>query len=404
MRWILFVIACAWALAAWTGYAAASAMAKRYWPAVPCLIETSFVEELGGDKPYVFKVHFRYERAGKKYEGRIFKDSVARSHDIAEVDRLARLFPAGSHRVCYVDPRNPTVATLAHEPVWPAAVISAMTFVAGCALIGILSPARSFTTHILQALTGPFLLTLGLGGYVAFFGLPLWAGLRSLGWRETPCVVESGQLRRVYHYSFMSSFTVYWPDVIYRYEVAGVSYRANTYNASDPGSPWYYGARGIVRRHPSGMKTTCYVNPADPTEAVMTRILSGTQWFGVWPLTIALLGSFTIFESTTRNVIKFGSHQQWGTLILGAVTASALTFSWISAADLLRDWHAGVAEWHEYVITAFAAVMGIGWSIVWVAWARKPGGSDHRKPLADKPPVVWDPEIDERIRPGSHLK
>jgi hypothetical protein len=202
----------------------------------------------------------------------------------------------------------------------------------------------------------------------------------------------------------MSSFTVYWPDVIYRYEVGGVSYRANIYNASDPGSPWYYGARGIVRRHPSGMKITCYVNPADPTEAVMTRTLSGTQWFGVWPLTIALLGSFTIFESATGRKIKFGSHHRWGTLILGAVTASALTFSWISAADLIRDWHAGAAEWHEYLITTIAAVMGIGWSIVWVAWARKPGGPNHRKPLAEKPPVVWDPEIDQQIRSGFHRK
>jgi hypothetical protein len=277
-------------------------------------------------------------------------------------------------------------------------------FISGCAFVGILSPARSFTMRILKALTGPFLLAIGLGGYVAFFGLPLWAGLRSLRWHETPCVVESGHLRRVYHYSFMASFAVYWPDVIYRYEVGGVTYRANTYNASDPGSPWYYGARGIVRRHPVGMKTTCYVNPTDPTEAVMTRSLSGTQWFGVWPLTMAVLGSFTIVESATRRVIRFGSHQLWGTLILGAVTTSALTFSWISAADLIADRHAGAAEWQEYAVTAFAAAMGIGWSIVWIAWARKPDGATRRKPLVDKLPIVWDPEIDEPIRTGSHAK
>ena len=105
----------------------------------------------------------------------------------------------------------------------------------------------------------------------------------------------------------MTSFTVYWPDIVYSYELDGVRFRANTYNASDVGSPWYYGARGIVRRHPSGMKTTCYVNPSDPTQAVIVRTPSGTHWFGVWPLAIAVLGSLTIVESVARSPIRFGA-------------------------------------------------------------------------------------------------
>jgi hypothetical protein len=199
----------------------------------------------------------------------------------------------------------------------------------------------------------------------------------------------------------MISFPVYWPDVVYRYEVNGVSYRANSFNASDVGSPWYYGARGVVRRHIPGMKTICYVNPSDPTEAVLARTPSGTHWFGVWPLAIAALGACTIFESVARRELRFGTPNLWATMILGAVTTSALTMLWITAADLSDDWSAGTAEWPEYLIASFAAVMALGWLVVWVAWARKTAGANRRNAPEGKPPVVWDREIDELIKPRS---
>ena len=243
MRWSLFAIACAWGLAGWTGYMGVRAWSTRYWPGVPCVIESSFVQDVGAGTPYVFQVSYRYEFAGKQYQGRLYNKDGRRSHDIALIDRLSRSFPSGSTRMCYVDPRNPTAAVLAHEAVWPAALVSATMFIGGCAFIGMLFPGISLTKRSLEVLTGPFLIALGLGGYVAFFGLPLWSGLRSLQWHETPCVVESGQVRSVNHHVIMITFPVYWPDIVYHYEVDGAVYRANTYNASDVGSPWYYGAR-----------------------------------------------------------------------------------------------------------------------------------------------------------------
>ncbi len=127
-----------------------------------------------------------------------------------------------------------------HEAVWPAALVSAVMFIGGCALIGMIVPAVSLTKRSLGVLSGPFLIALGLGGYVAFFGLPLRRGLRSFPWHETPCVVESGQVRSVTHHVITTSIVVYWPDIVYHYEVDGVVYRANVYNASDVGSPWFY--------------------------------------------------------------------------------------------------------------------------------------------------------------------
>ena len=69
----------------------------------------------------------------------------------------------------------------------------------------------------------------------------------------------------------------------------------------------------------------------------MARTPSGTQWFGAWPLALAVLGLCTIFEAVSKRGIKFGTPQLWGTLILGAVTTSALTMLWITATDLFDD-------------------------------------------------------------------
>src|SRR5262249_46343745 len=162
------------------------------------------------------------------------------------------------------DPRNPSTAVLAHEAVWPAAVVSLLMFLGGCVAFRMGFPRGSRMTRRIEAVSGPFLMMLGLFGYIGFFGLPLSRGLKSLAGREPPCIVESAQVRSATRQAITVSFKVFWPDIIYHYEVDGTSYRANTYSASDLGSTWYYGAKGVVRRNSHGMKTICYVNPSDP--------------------------------------------------------------------------------------------------------------------------------------------
>ena len=197
MRWWLFMPICAWGVAGWMGSMAVSAAASRHWPAVPCTIESSFVQDVGGPTPYVFRVSYRYEWFGKPYEGRIYREDSGRSHNIAEASRLTRAFPVGSQRVCYVDPRDPTVAVLAHQALWPAALVAAMMFVGGCAILGMLFPVPLRTKRILAALQAPFLIAVGLGGYLVFFGFPLRDGLRSLGCARPRARSKPGKFARL---------------------------------------------------------------------------------------------------------------------------------------------------------------------------------------------------------------
>lgn len=45
-----------------------------------------------------------------------------------------------------------------------------------------------------------------------------------------------------------------------------------------------------MRRYPKGKETVCYVNPADPSQAVLVREWSGTLWLGLLPLVFVAIG------------------------------------------------------------------------------------------------------------------
>ena len=398
-RWFwLFAAVLCYAVAAFFGYYAVRWSLARSWPTVPALIVSSSVEEVPGDSPHGFRVRYRYTWAGKPYEGRTYQHADSSSCDIADADRLARAFPVDSRRVCYVNPGNPSEAVLEPDNPWTEAGIGVVMLLIGTAIVLEVQKAKvklqGGTAAILtdrreKAMLGAFLASLGLWSCFYFFASPLSRGLRSLGWTPIACVVQSGQVRSIpgmWH-------TTYWPDVIYRYEVNGITYRSNTINASDVGSPWYYCARGIVRRYPPGTATTCYVNPSDPSEAVLVRSLSVTQWFGVWPVMLIIMGAFLIAWSITGRVIKVGTYRFWRTSFLGAVTTSALTVFWMTGTDLLRDHREGLADGLEWSAVVLAGMFATGLMLCWISMAanhRVRGGS------VTTPSEVWDPEIDRR--------
>jgi hypothetical protein len=380
LSWLLAAVCCVFA--GWAAYTAVRWTLARSWPAVPCVITRSSVEDTRGDKPYEVRVTYRYIWTGRPYEGRVYKEDYSGSYDIADADRIVRAFPVGSHPACYVNPGDPSQALLEHDNVWIPISIAVVMLHSGVTVV--LVGRKS------GAVMGSFLAVMGLGCYVVGFALPLSRGLRSLGWRARPCVVQTGQVRSArgfYH-------ETYWPDVVYRYEVDGVPYRANTINASDVGSPWYYGARGAVRRYPPGAVTTCFVNPSDSSEAVLVRSLSGTQWFGIWPLAMTVMGASLVVSSITGREVKIGKPWLWGTLALGAATTTALAALWITGADLLRDHGEGLAEWPEYVAVMIAGMFSAGLMLVWVLWAANQRSQRGRGRAAMMPSLVWDREID----------
>ena len=300
-----------------------------------------------------------------------------------------RAFPAKANRVCYFNPGRPTEAVLRHDnPLLPLCLAVAML---GCGAV--LARVFIFGGRDLIGLSGPFVGLMGLVGYILFFGLPLSTGLRSLGWQPAPCVIEFGRVRSEFHHG-MVSFRTYWPDVVYRYRVGSVTYRANTYNASFVGSPWYYGSRGVVHQFASGGRTICFVNPADPSEAVLDRCLSGTQLFGAVPLLIAILGAVGTLQTVIGRELRFGSPRLWETLALGTTAVLATYVLLVTSADLLRDVRSGIADWMEKVAVIAAALASagllLGWIVLAIAHGRR-SGTCRPDPIT---PYVWDRDFD----------
>src|SRR5262245_37644001 len=99
--WVLLLVASTWGLAVWAAYTAVRQSMARRWPAVPCVGLGSRVEEVGGEYPYLCRVAYEYRWNRIRYNGRTYREKYRGSQDVAEADRLARAYPAGSSRVCY---------------------------------------------------------------------------------------------------------------------------------------------------------------------------------------------------------------------------------------------------------------------------------------------------------------
>lgn len=111
-----------------------------------------------------------------------------------------------------------------------------------------------------------------VGSLTGFFmsAQPLYRIYVSRGWTPTACEVVSS---RVVH-----SDDTARPDIVYRYTIGGRQYTANRYNFM-PGTTSDKTVPAVVARLSPGTKFECYVDPADPTNAVIDR--TPTIWYGM---------------------------------------------------------------------------------------------------------------------------
>lgn len=150
-----------------------------------------------------------------------------------------------------------------------------------------------------------FLLPFLIGGLVGFYFLtwrPLARVLAARSWTEESCVVLES---RVAESADSDGGSTYKPEIVYSYSVGGVVRQSQRYEFSDVYSSGYDGKAEIVARYPPGLRTACYVNPADPREAVLNRGLSLVYLLGLIPLFFTAAGAggiaWTLRERTRRR-------------------------------------------------------------------------------------------------------
>ncbi|MGO8704422.1 MAG: DUF3592 domain-containing protein [Candidatus Brocadiia bacterium] len=134
-----------------------------------------------------------------------------------------------------------------------------------------------------------FLLVLswGLMAIYCIFGLPfLIKAWKAHWWVQTPCVVVSVDPIR-HHYGKMH-VDFYGPALSYSYEFRGAKYVADRYCPScsykriDYGNDPGFTDPELVRKYyPPGRMMTCYVNPNEPSEAVIERSFTKAQVYAM---------------------------------------------------------------------------------------------------------------------------
>lgn len=293
--------------------------AEHGWAAVPCRITAGqvAVEPPGHDedRPYVLQVRYTYDYRGRTYTAEVYQRDYTGDAGYADADARLAALPVGGTATCYVNPANPMEAVLARRSrTFVFFALIPLVFVA----IGVggifftwrswwrrrrgVEPAVSEGAPVLAGQAqggasrwkGP----LGLAGFLSIFliigvvGLyflfvrPALGILAAKQWAAVPCVIERSDVRS--HDS--DDGTTYSVDILYRYEVDGRTYRSNRYHFVSGSSSGYDGKRAIVRAHPVGSTRTCYVDPADPTQAVLQRGWASDMWFGLIPLVFVLVG------------------------------------------------------------------------------------------------------------------
>jgi hypothetical protein len=136
---------------------------------------------------------------------------------------------------------------------------------------------------------------------VLAFVVPVVRLLLAYSWTATPCTIVSSS----YHQQMTSVRTrrggrdvdetrpEYIPDVTFTYAVAGHAYQSTRYDFSSAHGYMQTGdAQAVVSRYPPKARVTCYVNPSDPSQAVLVREATRSLVLGLFPMAFFGLGLF----------------------------------------------------------------------------------------------------------------
>jgi hypothetical protein len=216
-------------------------------------------------------------------------------------------------------------------------------------------------------------------GAIAFFGLFFAAGsgmlyfmtLRPLGsvllarnWDETPCRIVSSDVEAG---SDGDTFKIV---IRYTYDYDGRAWTSERYNFMfDMYSSGRAGKQQAVRNYPPGRQAVCYVNPGNPSEAVLNRGLTADMWWGLFPLPFFLVGAGGLLACT--GVIRFNRSKRRGAALSTGVSSdtranSPLTTTSDDGPRVLKETVSPLAKFIGVLaITVFAN--GIVSVFVWQA-------------------------------------
>ena len=366
-------------------------MARTWtWRETPCRIVESRVDQnLDEARPFVFRVRYRYDVAGREYEGSTYRATYDGSKTHRAAQKLAERYREDSRAVCYVDPDDPGRSCLSRPRPWGAlAILFPLVFVAvgaggiyamwrggregkATGLPRALSTSAVSAKKAAGCLAGFFAIFFLAGaGFLLFFAVPAYRVISARSWRAVPCTILASGIEE--HSGDDGS--TYSVSVRFEYEVGGETYRSNRYQFLGGSSGGRDSKEAVVAANRPGDQRTCYVNPKDPWDAVLNRSFTTEYLIALVPLlfvAVGLGGMYFVWRSARQKksaaVAAFGAPGEFafapeeaaapGPVVLKTtgpvakffgVTLVALFWNGIIAVFLwqaVREWRAGDRPW-----------------------------------------------------------
>lgn len=301
---------------------------QQGWVQRPCnVIDSGVSIDPSSNKPYTPWVEYTYTHGGRSYTSANVSEDDAATYAYREAQAIALDYPPGGTGKIYVNPDSPKQAVLKTSGGKSLMMIGFfaiwLPLFSGVPLVIIIAtwwPKKNEHDEkakaarergkgkvggvIIGVLFGGVFTAAGLGMLIFMTILPLWRTAISQTWTATPCTVERSE---VLSYSD-SDGTTYRIDVLFFYEVNNQRYGSNRHSFSMIGSSsGHSGKQAAASQYPVGSTATCYVNPNDPTSAVLFRGLSWANLWGLFPLPFLAVGLFVMYFSFFGDSSKGGT-------------------------------------------------------------------------------------------------
>jgi hypothetical protein len=129
---------------------------------------------------------------------------------------------------------------------------------------------------------------------------PIAKTIDAEGWPAVSCRIVSAEVKS--HSD--SDGTTYSIEITYEYQFEGSSYRNDRYDFIGGSSSGYKGKERIVKGYKTAANPRCFVNPKNPSEAVLKR---GWHWgllFALFPLPFLAVGVGGLYFALKRTKIS----------------------------------------------------------------------------------------------------